>query len=111
MTVLRALCIALSVLVLVLFFAVVDLWDKSRAPKYPAEDVRAIQEQREAARRSKFYEAEYVMVTRRLAHVCPEAFPLPQFATRPMTNTMPKPLSADDLLRYNRCAEASKIAR
>lgn len=54
---------------------------------------------------------ENEMLRRRLAHVCPEAFPLPHFATYPLTNTMPKPLARTDLLRYNRCAEASGIAR
>ena len=51
------------------------------------------------------------MLRRRLAHVCPEAFPLASIATRPLTNTMPQRLSPDDLLRYNKCAEASGIAR
>jgi hypothetical protein len=47
---------------------------------------------------------------RRLAYVCPEAFPMPLVGSQSATNTAATPLKdASDLRRYNRCAEAAAM--
>ena len=72
---------------------------------------RAILESRLDNARShsrRMYEAWHD-ARRRLAHVCPEQFSGPATASAPTTNQRLPPLAPDDLLRYNRCAEAARL--
>ena len=57
----------------------------------------------------RMYEAWHDTM-RRLAHVCPEQFSGPATASAPTTNQRLPPLAPDDLLRYNRCAEAARLS-